>query len=424
VLAGAITVAACAGTDDVPSPGTSHNRQEATVEFISSNLARQHAAGTFEDVVEADTRFALDLLRTLATEEENLFLSPYSIATALSMTLPGARGKTEREMATVLGADTSDAWHRARNGLDRSLMREREGIDDLEPLRLNVTNSIWGQSDYPFEEMFLDLLAAEYGAGLGILDFIGSPEPSRATINSWVKEKTQDRIPELLAEGSIDSTTRLVLTNAIHFKASWIHQFEESATRDLPFAAPSGSVDVPTMHGNPTVPYGVGNGWQAARLPYAGGASMLLIAPDEGEIADFTTTLDLDTLLAIRDGLTEHAVDLRMPKLEVETAVSLADTLKTLGMTSAFAPPRGESGADFSGITAERELFVHDVVHQANVTVDEEGTEAAAATAVLIGLTSAPPPAAFHLDRPFLLLIEDEQTGAILFAGQVVDPSA
>jgi serpin B len=284
-----------------------------------------------------------------------------------------------------------------------------------------IANGLFAQQGMSLGEDFTATLDEHYGAAPQQVDFTSGQ--AKEHIDAWVAEQTAGRITELFDEIPEDSVA--VLANAVYLKAAWEKPFLEPATADEEFhLADGGTVAAPMMKlRSEELRHAEGDGWQAAQLPYAGGASMLLIAPD-GDLADFTATLDPGTLDAIRTSLDSHAVDLRLPRLDVETATSLAAPLKALGMVTAFAPPSGSTGADFTGITAERELFIHDVVHQANLTVDEEGTEAAAATAVLIGMTSAPPPATFHLDRPFLLLIEDDQTGAILFAGQVVDPSA
>lgn len=377
-------------------------------------------------LVDGDTEFALDLYRELVADdpEANLFLSPYSISVALAMTLAGAEGETASQMATMLRSTDDEAWHAARNALDQELLRERDVIPGLDPLQLTIANSIWGQAGYPFRDDFVDLLARDYGAGLRTVDFIEEPDAARVAINDWVEAATEERIVDLLAEGTIDELTRLVLVNAIYFKANWINQFDPERTIDRPFRTAAGpEVTVPTMSGSVRTNYADGDDWAAASLPYAGEASMLLIAPTDGDLAGLAAGLDADLLDEIRSSLSDHMVDLRMPRFEMSTQVSLPDVLERLGMVDAFIPPGPDSGADLTGMTDVRELFVSDVVHQADITVDEEGTEAAAATAIMVGIASAPPPATLHLDRPFILVIQDDRTGAILFIGQVADPS-
>ena len=377
-------------------------------------------------LVDGDTAFALDLYRELRSDDpDNLFFSPYSISLALAMTLAGAQGNTFDEMAEVLRATDGEEWHVARNALDQALRAERETIDDLQPLELEIANSLWGQAGYPFREDYLELLARHYGAGLNTVDFATAWDEARAAINAWVEDATNDRIVDLIPDGAIDDLTRLVLVNAIFFKANWVNQFDPDLTRDGTFRTlAGGEVTVPMMSGSLRTLYGQGDGWEAVRLPYAGNASMLVIAPEHGRFAELAAGLDADLLGRVRAGISDHQVDLTMPRFEFRSNFSLPDVLERLGMIDAFVEPAPDSGADFTGIVDRRELFITDVVHQAFVSVDEEGTEAAAATAVIMGLQSAPPPAVLTLDRPFIFIIQDDATGAILFIGHVADPSA
>ena len=254
-----------------------------------------------------------------------------------------------------------------------------------------------------------------------LVDFQRDPEGVREVINGWVADQTNDRITELLPQGIIDTLTRLVLTNAVYFKASWVFPFPKENTADGPFHLLDGStVQTPMMNFDKRTMYGEVDGVQAVELPYAGFQySAYVVVPAEGEFEEFERTLDAEAVEAILDGLRDAQVKLTMPKFEFESSFNLNETLAALGMPSAFNP----SEADFSGMDGTRELYISDVVHKAFVSVDEEGTEAAAATGVVMN-TSLPPPAELVVDRPFLFLIRHNQTGAILFVGRVLDPTA
>jgi serpin B len=379
-------------------------------------------------LIEGNSAFAFDLYRFLAEQQggENLFYSPHSVSLALAMTYAGARGETEEEMAEALHFIlTQENLHPAFNALDQELAQRGEGAegkDEEEGFRLNIANAIWGQKDYQFLDAFLDVLAENYGAGLRILDFAGAPEESRVTINDWVSEETEGKIEDLIPEGSIDPLTRLVLTNAIYFNAAWANPFDEEATREGSFILLDGSeVSVPMMHQTESFGYAEGGDYQAVELPYDGREmSMVIVLPEEGEFEAFEDSLDAERVEAIIAQLDQRQVALTMPTFEFDARFSLKQALAALGMPAAFS-----DSADFSGMTGDRELFISDILHKAFVSVDEEGTEAAAATAVVMKLLSAPEePVEVTLDNPFLFLIRDVQTGTILFVGRVVDPSA
>jgi serpin B len=253
------------------------------------------------------------------------------------------------------------------------------------------------------------------------VDYAGDPEAARALINAWVDDRTERRIPELLSPGDVDALTRLVLVNAIYLKAAWQQPFPETSTRPAPFTRPDGStIDVPTMATSAEYAYAAGDGWRAVELPYVGGQlAMTILVPDD--LAAFVDDLDAAAFAAITDALAPAMVDLSMPKFGIETKADLVRTLAALGMPTAFDPER----ADFSGMTAAERLYVSAVVHQANIDVDEKGTEAAAATAVVMRATSQPAErVTLRVDRPFLFAIRDVPTGTILFLGQVADPAA
>ena len=377
------------------------------------------------DLANGNNDFAFDLYRRLSAEDGNLFYSPYSISLALAMTYAGARGDTEQEMAETLRFLLPQGrLNPAFNALDQELASRGEGAEgkDGEGFRLNIVNAIWGQRDYAFLDEFLDVLAVNYGAGLRLLDFIDAPEESRVTINDWVSEQTEGRIEDLIPQGVIDALTRLVLTNAIYFNAAWEHPFGEDDTHDGDFnLLGGGKVTAPFMRQTEGFGYIDGDGFVAVELPYDGGElSMVVLLPDAGRFEAFEDALDADGVAAIIDDLEHREVALRMPKFEFESEFSLARTLAAMGMPIAFS-----TSADFSGMTGNRELSIGDVIHKAFVAVDEAGTEAAAATAVVMKLTAAPEePVEVTVDRPFIFLIRDIETDSTLFVGRVLNPGA
>ena len=396
---------------------------------LRSSVARQPIdAATPEQLaqlVAADANFALRLYRQIvSTERGNVFISPYSISTALSMAYAGARGNTAQEMADVMGIwPDAGAWHAARNRLDLELAaaaaRDWPGEGEVVPLTLEPVNTFFGQADFPFEPSFLDVLAASYGAGMNTVDFANDTEAARLAINAWVAERTHDRIEELLAQGDLTDLTRFVLVNAIYFKASWIRKFNPDQTRTEPFQLLGGtSADVPMMHTNQKFEYASGEGWQAVRVPYFG-ASMVIVVPDAGRFSDVEATIDSDVLAAMSAQMSEAMVDLGLPRWESESRFDLLDNLGRMGIVDLFDP----DAADLSGVADTRQLYVSHVIHQANVTVDENGTEAAAATAIVGDEVSAPNRyVTLTIDRPFLYFIQDNTTGEILFLGRTLTP--
>lgn len=440
LLAAAMVVAACGDEGAAPDDETTSAVTEPTT--AATGPAADGAEVQISDVPQAgstdvtdaevgelvvgDTAFAFDLFSEVRTDE-NLVLSPYSIAAALTMTYAGARTETAEEMRDTLHITLADdRVHTARNEVEIRLdpPQPTPGTEELEAFAIEIANSLWGQTGYRFHDEFLDLLAANYGAGMNLVDFITAAEEARQTINAWVEEATRGRIVDLIPEGVITDLTRLVLVNAIWFKANWLHQFDPANTADGPFTTLTGNeVTVPIMHQSLRGAYADGEGWQAVRLPYAGDGSMLVIVPDDGEMASFAADLDAELLEEIEANLSEHQIELGMPRYEFGADFALEPVLRALGMERAFTEPSLPDGADFTGMTERRELYVHEVVHQAFIAVDEVGTEAAAATAVIVGLESLPPPAELEIDRPFLFVIQHQPTGELLFIGQVADPS-
>ena len=392
---------------------------------LSRNTAPEFNETDLETLVNGNNSFAFNLYQVLKEEKSNLFYSPYSISAALAMTYAGARGDTEKAMAEALHFDLpQDRLHPAFNGLDLQLEQRGEGAKgmDGEGFRLNIVNAIWGQKDYRFLDEYLNVLAQNYGAGLRIVDFVNETEQSRLTINQWVSDQTEGKIEDLIPQGVINQLTRLVLTNAIYFNAAWEHQFQEGSTTDGPFHLPDGGeVTVPMMHQTESLGYMEGDGYQAVELPYDGQElSMVILLPEEGAFNTFENNLNIAFVNPVLDNLELQRVALTMPKFEYESAFGLKDALTTLGMGVAFTPD-----ADLSGMDGKHDLFIQDVVHKAFVAVDESGTEAAAATAVIVGLTAMPAePVTMTIDRPFIFFIRDIQTGSIIFIGRVFNPTA
>ena len=377
------------------------------------------------ELVDGNNAFALDLYRQVGTGNDNLFFSPYSISVALAMTYAGARDETAREMAHAMQFYLpNDNLHPAFSYLDGRLAARGEGAEGKDDggFRLNIVNAIWGQKDYSFLSDYLDVLARNYGAGLRVLDFKDAPEPSRLTINGWVEEQTESRIVDLIPQGAIDSMTRLVLTNAVYFNAAWQSQFQKGATTTETFNLIDGAeVAVPMMHQTATFGYWKGTDFQLVELPYDGNElSMVILLPDEGRFAAFRDSLDGPALSEALDSVQFTRVALAMPRFKIETSLGLNDALSGLGMVKAFDP----GAADFSGMDGTRSLYISDVVHKAFVDVDETGTEAAAATAVVVGTTSVPAdPITVTIDRPFMFLIRDIETGTVLFLGRLMNPA-
>ncbi len=393
------------------------------IRLVSSDVARTTVA-TAAIGTGAGTVLALGagLYGQLIGTPGNLAVSPYSAAVALGMTVNGAVGDTRDEMLEVLAASDPASLDDGLNGLTayvESLAGPVPDVKDAE-IALASANQLFGQAGFGWQGPFLDALARSFGAGLREVDYVEATEKARAAINGWTSEQTHDRIPEIIAPGQVDVDTRLVLVNALYFKAPWAEPFEVDATTDDEFhLGPGDTVTVPTMHGS--AGYGEGDGWRAAHLSYAGGTlAMTVVLPDEGREDDLDALVaggGLPELLAMPSG----EVDLSLPRWTFLANAPLKDALIGLGMTAAF----DDSAADFSAMTTEADLVVTDVLQQVFIAVDEAGTEAAAATAVVAGVTSAPadPPEPLVVDRPFLFVIHDVQHATPLFLGKVVDPT-
>jgi serpin B len=413
VLVGSISCTTTNGPND--SQFVAGMELKADKTRVTSDASR----ADLETLVEGNTTFAFDLYQQLAGENEgNLFFSPYSISIALAMTYAGARGETERQMAEVLHFDLpQDSLHAAFNLLEAEL-DSRQSLDEESYFKLDITNAIWGQQGFDFLQNFLDTLAENYGAGLRIADFLHANEEARQVINQWAREETEGRIEELIAPGELDPGTVLVLANAIYFKALWFSPFHQEQTKDGQFNLLDGStITLPMMFQSMQFNYTEGSDYQAVELTYKGhDFSMVVLLPREGKFGDFEASLDAQKVSAIIDRLEAAVVDLSMPRFSYETGYDLRGTLSDMGMPNAFGP-----GANFSGMAANAAgLYIIDAAHKAFISVDEEGTEAAAASWVAVGGMSN---YEFTMDRPFIYLIRDRETGTILFIGRVLNPS-
>ncbi|MBI5239153.1 MAG: serpin family protein [Elusimicrobia bacterium] len=382
-------------------------------------------------VVQGNTSFALQLYSRLASRPGNLFFSPYSISSALAMTYGGAAGHTAEEMAKTLRLDLpSSRLHAAFGGLNQALNEggKKGGYS------LSVANALWGQRGAAFLAPFLDLVKRGYGAGLSQLDFKGDAEGARKSINGWVEQKTSGRIKDLIAPGVLNHLTQLVLTNAIYFKGKWEKEFKAGFTSDEPFYAVSGKqVKARLMRQTTEFGYFDGGTFQQLEMPYQGQdlAMVVLLPRDKYGLAALEQTLSAEALQDWSAKVRRVKVQVHLPKFKMTEQIALAKELKALGMSEAFDKQK----ADFAPMNGKRPpdaeaLSISEVIHKAFVEVNEEGTEAAAATAVVmqtLGMSAhprLPPPPVFRADHPFLFLIRDLHSGSILFLGRVVDPKA
>ncbi len=403
--------------------------QPVSSEVIKSEKQRASSVevnkADLSGLVGGNSTFAFDLYQTLKDADGNLFYSPYSISLALAMTYAGARGETAQQMANTLHYTLSqNLLHPAFNSLDIELSHRGQGAKgkDEKGFRLNIVNAIWGQKGFKFLAPFLDILAENYGAGLRPLNFSSAPEDSRVKINDWVSDQTENRIKNLIPQGAITPLTLLVLTNAIYFNAAWQYPFKENATDKAgTFYLLDGSkINVSMMKQTEMLGYAENASYQAVELPYDGRElSMIILLPSAGNFKTFEKALDAKQVTAIIKDVKPRQVALSLPKFKFESKFNLNKALSKMGMPIAFSPD-----ADFSAMTGKHDLFISDVIHKAFVAVDEAGTEAAAATAVIMRTTSVPQaPVQVTVDRPFIFLIRDNKTDAILFIGRVVKPS-
>ncbi|MBP8302636.1 MAG: serpin family protein [Phycisphaerae bacterium] len=398
--------------------------QEAGTVDANSNQTREAILRAGQ----ANNAFGLDLFARLRDQDGNLFFSPYSISTAMALAYTGARGPTADQMARVLRWSDRGGQDRAWSpavlaqvlGAAIADQNRRAGRGDYEWV---VANALWGQEGFPFLADFLKTNEISYGGELRPVDFAGHVEAARATINGWVEEQTRARIQDLIPRGMLDRMTRLVLTNAIYFKGDWASPFDRERTVDRPFTLAEGkTVDVPMMDRTGRFSYAETDWLQVLEMPYQGhGLSMVVLLPKQiTGLARLEQGLAPEPLAGWLEGARGREVVVTIPRFKLTGQFSLADALRAMGMEDAFS-----GAADFSGMTGRRDLFISAVVHKAFVAVDEKGTEAAAATGVTMKLTSlAPPtqPVVFRADHPFVFLIRDQVSGAILFMGRLADP--
>ena len=388
------------GSESVPDPGPPPLEWSADMQSIA----------------DASNRFAFDLYGKLREEEKgNIFFSPYSVHTALGMTEPGARGATREQMVSVLHLPADEQKRLASGDLGRYYSHPRAGVS------LAVANAVWGQKGFPWRPEFLAIQRDRFGAGFHEADFIANPDTERHRINKWVEQQTKDKVKDLLKPEHISTLTRMVLANAIHFKGKWAPQFKPEKTRDAPFHLADGSrVTAPMMYEEVKcrMSYVPKLDVRILELPYSGGEmSMVVLLPKLPDgLPEIERQLSPETLAKWLAGTVEvKGCGVSMPKFRFECSYDLPEHLEALGMVDAFVP----GTADFSGMASSGPLYISAVAHKAFIEVNEEGTEAAAATAVVMADSGAP---RFYIDHPFLLLIRDTKHGTILFMGRVMNP--
>ncbi|MCF7973460.1 MAG: serpin family protein [Phycisphaerae bacterium] len=365
-----------------------------------------------------NNQFAMDLYAQLKNNPGNMFFSPYSISTALAMTYAGSRNNTEKEMGQTLRFTLSQDRLPAAFSAQQAWLKAIEKKGDVE---LSVANALWPHVTYKFLPNFIELNRRYYGVDITNVDYVTATEAARTTINDWVDRKTAGKIKDLIGPNILDPLTRLVLTNAIYFKGFWAEQFKKEATRPMAFhVSPTEKKDVPTMFQKSTFRYKAGQDVQVLELPYKGkDLSMIVLLPQNVDgLEAMEKALTAGQLSAWTADLQDMELNVYLPKFTMTSKFSLSDALKAMGMKDAFS-----MAADFSGMDGTTDLLITAVLHKAFVAVDEEGTEAAAATAVVIGLKSMPMLEEFRADHPFLFLIRENETGSILFLGRVKDPS-
>jgi len=407
VLIGLVVLAGCT---DVPVDAPiipPVDDSEATLEGVSA-------------VVNGNNEFAFDVYSKFKDESGNLFFSPWSISSALAMTYEGARGTTADEMREVLHFSDSSLMRPGFAKIQNQINKKEKSY------LLSTANALWAQKEYSFLSDYFGLIDSYYGGKVTNLDFVNETEESRVTINSWVEEKTNNKIKDLIPQGLITQDTALVLTNAIYFKGNWLTQFKKENTREEDFKVSGDeivSVEMMCAFGDDyEFKYAETEKIQVLELPYVDEElSMIVLLPSEGEMDYLEKNLDNQNFSDWKSNLRMQEVDVYLPKFKFETKYLMGNVLKEMGMATAFS-----GGADFSGMTGQRDLFISEVIHQAFVEVNEEGTEAAAATAVIMAITAVEPYQIpeFKANHPFIFAIQENETGSILFIGRVDNPTA
>ena len=421
LLLASLVVAGCSEEDTEPTPDAGAH------ETVKSELARDttpdNDPAVLAQLSAGNRAFTMDLYRTTTEPGTNYMVSGWSIQQAFALTWAGAVGETAQQMAdTLYFTDDQATTHSAMNAFDLALSsRELPATDEEEAVELRVANAFWGQTGYPWAAPFLDTIALNYGAGVESVDFEADAEAGRQLINAWVEDRTRDRIKDLLPEGSISADTAAVLTNAVYFRAPWLHEFNEDATADGTFTLADGStISTALMTQLESHAFASGEGWSAAELAFRGEElAMTFILPTPGTFDTFDAAFDAAVLDEVLAALQPAQVRITLPKFEFETEFTLSDALKELGMVIPF-----DGGADFSGMLPGGGLFIDEAFHKTFIAVEEGGAEAAAATAVVVGETSVPvEDAVFAATSPFYFAIRDRDTGLILFFGRVMNPA-
>ncbi|OGL49568.1 MAG: hypothetical protein A2161_03830 [Candidatus Schekmanbacteria bacterium RBG_13_48_7] len=393
----------------------------ASIGNSPSKLPFGEPPADLKNVVDSNSAFALKLYSKLKAGNGNLFLSPYSISSALATVYAGARGNCERQISTALNfPDDQDKFHSAMLKIHQKLVE----IDTRKGIELNVANGLWLQKGYEFNNSFLDLVNKNYDCFAAQVDFKTTYESEREKINSWIERQTKQKIRNALPAGILSSVTRLVILNAIYFKGDWANCFDKKNTVQESFLSSSGnSVIVPLMHQENVFRYGEQDNLQILELPYIGyDLSMLILLPvEQKDLTELEEKLNYDNLARWIKSLGDRTVEIHFPRFAIDYQISLKQSLSTLGMSDAFSA----TDADFTGMTLKQPLFMDAVEHSALIEVDEQGTVAAASSSVSFGCTAIIPPplAKFRADHPFFFLIRDNHTGTILFLGRVVDPT-
>ncbi|GAB3865286.1 serpin family protein [Nocardioides maradonensis] len=419
-----------------PKPTTVDTSSEGGIRLVSADVQRAagdpallapavtslegFAAGLYDAVLKA--------IRGAAAGPGNLVISPYSVAIALSMTLAGARGTTATQLASALGADTlGDRWHDSMNTLtayvDGLAGPVKRADGSKATIGLTTADALFGQQGEAWQKAFLEVLARDYGAGMRTVDYRSDPDKVADLISAWVADRTDQRITQLIPHGVLTRDDRLTLVNAVSLTVPWEKPFERSLTRPGDFHRADGStVRSPMMTQSDVEVHLVsGSGWQAARIPYAGGAlAMTVVLPVADRFDEVEAALASGGLTAALAAGRDTTLDLTLPRWTARTTVSLEAALQGLGVKQAFT-----DAADFSGMTTQERLLIDAVLHQGYIKVDEDGTEAAAATAVVMGTTAGRlDPETFVADRPFLFVLHDTAHGIPLFLGRVTDPTS
>jgi serpin B len=387
----------------------------------TSLLAATPISKKEDTIARQNNQFAFDLYKEIIQDkDQNVFFSPFSISTALAMTYAGANSETAREMADAMHfGENSPEFHYAYKDYLEQLISNAKGN-----IELNIANRLWGEKSYTLNKDFIQINDLAYGSPLSHVNFKKQPNESRISINKWVERQTKDKIKDLLAPGVVTPDTRLVLTNAIYFKADWLHAFSKENTRQRPFHyADESKKNTDFMHQQRIISYVETSKYKTVRLPYNGDKqSLIVVLPRKSStLAKTEASLNqsvIDEIFKAKPTL----VDLALPKFRIIEPLGLNSYLKRLGMKQAF-----DTSADFSNMTPKNDLYISDGIHKAFIEIDETGTEAAAATAVVMTIESTsvepiPVPKQFIADHPFVFFIVDNETKAVLFMGKILDP--